>query len=77
MLNKDNTTVYITRSCRNDDQYILAVLFLECLERVCKYFPCFNIVVIRDNDFSEYDHALSVQFINSEFKGFTQYLPFY
>lgn len=77
MLNRDNTTVYITRSCRNNDQYML---FLECLEHVCKYLPCFSIVVIRDNedkDFSEYDRALSVQFINSEFKGFAQYLPFY
>ena len=82
-LTKDNTTIYVTRSLRNELQY---VIFLHCIENLQKYLPDFHIVIICDNekyttdDIKQGDKLLTennVQFITSEFPTLGEWLPFY
>ena len=39
VVTKDNTTIYVTRSLRNESQY---VIFLHCIENLQKYLPDFQ-----------------------------------
>ena len=81
-LTKDNTTIYVTRSIRNDDQYCV---FLTCIEKLQKYLKDFPIIVIIDNesytskDIQLGDNLLksSVTFIQSEFPSLAEWLPYY